>query len=284
MSSSYETILYEAHDRYAKITLNRPHKMNAFNETMFREWMDALDRAESDDGVRAVIWTGTGDRAFSTGFDISPDAGRVGGSPVGRSAEQSRESAERSCRYALRLWDYPKPIVAAVAGYCLAVAHEFVQMCDLVIAADNAIFGEPEIRHHSGPPILITPYVVGLHKAKELLLMGDSIEAREAERLGLVNRVVPTARLQAEAERVARRLALVPPLALKLNKMAINQLWEQMGIRQVLAHNAGLVAITHATEVPEWQRFRSIQMEHGFKAFLEARDKPFRDLDAPDGQ
>ena len=280
MSTNYETILYEVRERFAKITLNRPHKMNAFNDTMFREWLDALDRAEADDEVRAVIWTGAGDRAFSTGFDISPDAGRVGGSPVGRTAEQSRQSAERSCRYALRLWDYPKPIVAAVAGHCLAVAHEFVQMCDIVVAADNAIFGEPEIRHHSGPPVLITPYIVGLHKAKELMLMGDSINAHEAERLGLVNRVVPVARLQAEAERLAKRLALVPPLALKLNKLAINQLWEQMGLRQVLTQNAGLVAITHATDVPEWERFREIQKAHGFKAFLEARDKPFRDLDA----
>ena len=282
MSTSYETILYEVRDRFAKITLNRPHKMNAFNDAMFRKWMDALDRAEADDEVRAVIWTGAGDRAFSTGFDISPDAGRVGGSPVGRTAEQSRQSAERSCRYALRLWDYPKPIVAAVAGHCLAVAHEFVQMCDIVVAADNAIFGEPEIRHHSGPPVLITPYIVGLHKAKELMLMGDSIKAHEAERLGLVNRVVPVADLQAEAERLAKRLALVPSLALKLNKLAINQLWEQMGLRHVLTQNAGLVAITHATDVPEWERFREIQKAHGFKAFLEARDKPFRDLDAPE--
>ncbi len=279
MSTPYETILYETRDGFAKITLNRPHKMNAFNETMFREWMDALEVAEKDDTVRAIVWTGAGERAFSTGFDISPEAGRVGGSPVGRTAEQSRQSAERSCRYALRLWDYPKPIVAAVAGYCLAVAHEFVQMCDLVVAAENAVFGEPEIRHHSGPPVLITPYIVGLHKAKELMLMGDSIRARDAERLGLVNRVVPLADLQADAERIAKRLALVPPLAMKLNKLAINQLWEQMGLRQALAYNAGLVAVTHATDVPEWERFREIQKAHGFKAFLEARDKPFRDLD-----
>jgi enoyl-CoA hydratase/carnithine racemase len=276
---TYETIIYEIRERYAVITLNRPEKLNAFNEVMFNEWLDALDRAAVDDEVRAVIWTGAGERAFSTGFDISPEAGREGGSPVDRTPEEARQSMERSCRFAMRLWDHPKPIVAAVAGYCLAVAHEFVQMCDIVIAAENAVFGEPEIRHHSCPPILITPYIVGLHKAKELLLMGESIGAREAEQLGLVNRVVAPEKLMAEAERIAKRLALVPALSVTLNKRSINQLWEQMGLRQTLSYNANIGAIVHTTDVPEWQRFREIQREHGFKAFLDARDRPFRELE-----
>ncbi len=276
---SYEAIQYEVRESVAILTLNRPSKMNAFNDVMFREWMDALDKAEADEAVRVVLWRGAGTKAFSTGFDISPEAGRIGGSPPDRTPEQSRMSAERSCKYGMRLWDYPKPIVASVAGYCLAVAHEFVQLCDLVIAADNAMFGEPEIRHHSGPPIMITPYIVGLHKAKELLLMGDTINAHAAEKLGLVNRVVPLADLEKESMRVARRLALVPALSLKLNKKAINHVWEQAGLREALTLNAGLVAIIHTTDVPEWRRFREIQQQHGFKAFLEARDKPFRDLD-----
>lgn len=276
---AYETIQYEVREGVAILTLNRPAKMNAFNDVMFREWMDALDKAEADEAVRVVLWRGAGTKAFSTGFDISPEAGRIGGSPPDRTPEQSRMSAERSIKYGMRIWDYPKPIIASVAGYCLAVAHEFVQLCDLVIAADNAQFGEPEIRHHSGPPIMITPYIVGLHKAKELLLMGDTIDAHAAEKLGLVNRVVPLADLEKESLRMAKRLALVPALSLKLNKKAINHVWEQAGLREALTHNAGLVAIIHTTDVPEWQRFREIQKQHGFKAFLEARDKPFRDLD-----
>lgn len=273
-------VLYEVAEGIATITLNRPAKMNAFNDAMFREWMEALDKAEADESVKVVLWRGAGERAFSTGFDISPEAGRVGGSPPHRTPEQSRMSAERSCGYALRLWDFPKPIVAAVAGYCLAVAHEFVQMCDIVVAADNARFGEPEIRHHSGPPIMITPYIIGLHRAKELLLMGDQVDAHTAERLGLVNRVVPLADLEHEARIVARKLSHVPALSLKLNKKAINAVWEQAGLRQALALNAALVGIIHTTDVPEWQRFREIQEKHGFRAFLEARDGPFRDLDA----
>ncbi len=279
---SYETILYEVRDGYAVITLNRPDKMNAFDARMFSEWEDALGRAEADEAVRAVIWTGAGDRAFSTGFDISPEAGRAGGSPVDRTPEEARLSMERSCRYALRLWDYPKATVAAVRGYCLAVAHEFVQMCDIVVAAEDARFGEPEIRHHSAAPVLITPFVVGLHRAKELLLTGTTIDAHEAERMGLVNRVVPADRLMDEAERFAKRLALIPPLSLKLNKQAINQVWELAGLRAALAHNANLGAIVHTTDVPEWQRFRAIQEQGGFRAFLEARDGPHRALESHD--
>jgi len=274
-----ETVLTERLDGYAIVTLNRPERLNAFDASMFANLLAALDALEADPAVRAVILTGAGDRAFSSGFDISAEAGREGGSPVGRSPEEARQSMERSCRIALRIWDYPKPVVAAVRGWCLAIAHELVQMCDIVVAADDAKFGEPEIRHHSCPPVLVTPFVVGMHKAKELLLTGTTIGAEEAQRIGFVNRVVPAAELMAEAERFAQRLALVPALSVQLNKRSINQVWEQAGLRQVLEHMATMGAVIHTTDVPEWQRFRAIQREGGFRAFLEARDGPHRALE-----
>lgn len=274
-----ETVLYQKDRGFVKIILNRPDKLNAFNEQMFRELANALDQAAEDPEIKAVIWTGSGDRAFSSGFDISGEAGREGGSPVDRTPEEALESMERSCRYAMRLWDFPKPIVAAVSGYCLAIAHELVQVCDIVIAADTARFGEPEIRHHSCPPVFITPYIVGFHKAKELLLTGTLVDAHEAKALGLVNRVVPAEGLMEEAERFAKRLALVPALSLRLNKRAINNIWEQMGLRESLAYGAAMGGIVHTTDVPEWERFRKIQAEQGFRAFLEARDGPHRELE-----
>lgn len=274
-----QEVLFEKSGNIARVTLNRPEKLNAFNEPMFRGFLDALDQAEADTDIKVVLWTGAGDKAFSSGFDISGEAGREGGSPVGRTPEEARQSMERSCRIALRIWDFPKPIVAAVFGYCLAIAHELVQMCDVVIAADNAKFGEPEIRHHSCPPVLITPYIIGLHNAKELLLTGAQVSAEKAKELGLVNRVVPAEKLADEADRMAKRLALVPALSLKLNKQAINAVWERMGLRDVLAYNAALGGVIHTTDVPEWQRFREIQAKGGFRAFLEARDGPHRELE-----
>ena len=273
----YEQILYEVQDRIAKITLNRPQKLNAWTDQLLMEWRDAMNRVEQDDEIRVLMLTGAGTRAFSTGFDISPEAGREGGSPVGRSAEEARLSMQRSIDLAMRIWDFPKPTVAAIAGYCLAGATEIIQMCDIIIAAENAVFGEPEIRHHSGPVVLSTPWIVGIHKAKELLLTGDSVDAQQALRLGLVNHVVPVDKLQEEAWRIAERLALVPPLAQRLNKMAINRIWELMGFRHSLEYAGALMAIVHATDVPEWQRLREIQREHGFRGFLEARDGPFRE-------
>jgi enoyl-CoA hydratase len=275
----YHDILYDVSDRIATITINRPQKLNAFTHQTLTELRDALDRAEADEDVRVVLLAGSGERAFSTGFDISPEAGREGGSPFPRSAEETRASLQSSVDLAMRIWNFPKPTVASIAGYCLAGAHELAQMCDIVVAAENAKFGEPEIRHHSGPPILITPWLVGIHKAKELLLTGDIVDAQEAYRLGLVNRVVPVERLPEEALRMAKRLALVPPLAQRLNKMAINRTFELMGLAGALEQNVSLVAVIHATDVPEWQRFREIQREKGFRAFLEARDGPFRELD-----
>ena len=273
----YEQILYEVKNKVAKITLNRPTKLNAWTDQLLREWRDAMDKAECDDEVRVLLITGAGTKAFSTGFDISPEAGREGGSKVGRSAEEARLAMQRSIDLAMRIWNYPKPTVAAIAGYCLAGAAEVIHMSDVIVAADNAVFGEPEIRHHSGPVVLSTPWIVGLHKAKELLLTGDSINAQQALELHMVNYVVPVDQLQDEAQRIAERLALVPPLTQKLNKMAINKVWELMGLRESLEYAATLIAIVHATDVPEWQRFREIQRAGGFRAFLEARDGPFRE-------
>jgi enoyl-CoA hydratase len=274
-----EQVIFDKTGDIARITLNRPEKLNAFNDLMFEGLLDALEAAESDPEVKAIIWAGAGDRAFSTGFDISSEAGREGGSPVGRTPDEARQSMERSVKIALRLWDFPKPIVAAVSGYCLAIAHELVQMCDIVVAANTAQFGEPEVRHHSCPPVLITPYIVGLHKAKELLLTGATVGAEEALTLGFVNKVVPVEKLADEAERFAKRLALVPAVSLKLNKRAVNAVWERMGFRDALAYNAALGGIIHTTDVPEWQRFREIQVSDGFRAFLEARDGPHRALE-----
>jgi enoyl-CoA hydratase len=273
----YEDILYDVRDHVATITLNRPHKLNSWTDRLLNEWRHAMDQAEANDDVRVLVLTGAGTKAFSTGFDISPEAGREGGSQAGRSAEEARISMQRSIELAIRIWDFPKPTVAAIAGYCLAGAAEVVQMCDILIAAENAVFGEPEIRHHSGPVVFSTPWVVGIHKAKELLLTGDSVNAEQALSLGLVNYVVPVEKLGGEAKRIADRLALVPPLAQRLNKMAINRIWELMGLRHSLDYAAALVAIIHATDVPEWERFRQIQREGGFRAFLEARDGPFRE-------
>lgn len=277
--TDYQEILYTITNRVATITFNRPGKMNSWTVTMMREMMNALDEAERDEEVRAVVFTGAGEKAFSSGFDLSPTAVR---DPAGLKFEeknvvQHRNSMQGPLDLALRIWDLPKPTIAAVNGYCFAVATEVMQLCDIVIAARNAVFGEPEVRHHSGPAVMTTPWILGIHKAKEYLLTGDSISADQAVELGLANKMVESEDLMAEAQRMGERFALVPPLAMAINKKAINRVWELHGLRQSLETTADLIAMVHgsALDTPEWQALKKIQREGGSKAYIVARDKPF---------
>jgi enoyl-CoA hydratase len=277
----FEEILFTRQDKVAKITINRPDKMNSWTVNLIQEWHHALDLIEQNPDLRALIITSAGTKAFSTGFDLSPGAVR---DPSGlkyeeKNAIQHRVSMQMAIDLALRIWDYPKPTVAAIPGYCLAVAAEVIQMSDVIIASEDAIFGEPEVRHHSGPAVFTTPWIIGIHKAKELLLTGDSIGAEEAMALGLVNHVVPGDVLQDEAQRIAERLALVPPLAQRLNKIAINRIWEQRGLRHSLESAADIVAMIHgtATDQPEYHYLKKRQQENGFRGFLEGRDGAFKE-------
>jgi enoyl-CoA hydratase/carnithine racemase len=275
----YKEILYSVKNKVAKITLNRPERLNAWTVLLMEEFHDALNVAEADENVRVVLITGAGEKAFSAGFDLSLDDDIYGQKYADSNTAEHRSAMQGAINLALRIWDYPKPTVAAIPGYCLAVATEVIQMSDVIIASENAVFGEPEIRHHSGPAVFTTPWIIGIHKAKELLLTGDSVRAEEALALGMVNHVVPGDVLQDEAQRIAERLALVPPLAQRLNKIAINQIWEQRGLRHSLESAADIVAMIHgtATDQPEFHYLRKRQQEEGFGGFLDGRDGPFKE-------
>src|SRR5205823_11057363 len=165
--------------------LTRPVKLNALSYQPVREPSAAIRRAAEDDEVKVVVLTGAG-RAFSAGFDISEEAdSRVEG------AEQWRRILADDVELTLELWSLRKPTIAAVRGWCLAGGCELAMACDLIVAAEDAHFGEPEIRYGSGPVTLLMPFLLGQKKTNELLFTGDAIDAVEAERIGLVNRVVP---------------------------------------------------------------------------------------------
>ena len=183
-----ESVTYERRDSIAYVTLNRPDKLNAINGPMLADFQDAMDVAEVDPDVRVVIITGAG-RAFSAGFDITPDPDAP--HPHKGSADGWRTHLQGLIDGFMKVWHLPKPVIAAVNGYALGGACELVQVCDIKIASERAVMGEPEIRAGFGPPLLVTPYSVNLANAKELLLTGNTVDAHEAARIGLVNRVVP---------------------------------------------------------------------------------------------
>lgn len=273
---SFEFLIYERKGPICYLTLNRPDKLNALNPGLMSELRQALETVESDPEIRAVILTGAG-RAFSAGFDIerSPGEPEVHEVP----ADIRRTHLQGHIDTFMMVWNLSKPVIAAVNGYALAGACELVQVCDIKIASDRAILGEPEIRAGLGPPFLITPFSVGPMKAKELLLTGDTIDANEAARLGLVGRVVPHDDLMKECERVAGKISLLSQLGVKMTKIAVNRALEGMGFLSSLQHNLELMVHFEATLSPEQEEFNAIRQESGLRAALNWRDARFRELE-----
>src|SRR5918911_4715666 len=220
---NYGTLLTERIGPVAKITLNRPRVLNAINSTMIREMHRAMDEAEADDEARVVLLAGAG-RAFSAGYDLKETAASDIPGP-----SAWRRKLEDDLRFTMRMWDCPKPVIAAVHGYCLAGACDLMMMCDLAIAAEGTLFGEPEIRFGSGVVALIMPWVLGMKKTRELLYTGhDKLTAQQALALGLINRVVPPDQLESAALALANEIATIGPEAIRLTKAAINRTYETM--------------------------------------------------------
>ena len=273
---SFQNIIYERRDSIAYLTLNRPDKLNALNAGLVADLQDALDVVEADPDVRVAIITGAG-RAFSAGFDINPDPGSP--SPHSGSPDQWRSHLQELVDTFMKVWNLPKPVIAAVNGYALGGACELVQVCDVKIASERAVLGEPEIRAGFGPPLLITPYSVNLAAAKELLLTGDTVDAHEAARIGLVSRVVPHDDLMAECERVARKMCLMSQLGVKMSKIAVNRALENMGFLNAVSQNLELMTIFDTSTSPEQEEFNAVAAEKGLRAALNWRDARFKELD-----
>lgn len=272
---AFQTILYEKRDAVGYLTLNRPERLNALNGQLLGEFREALAAVEDDPEVRVVILTGAG-RAFSAGFDIAREEGAV--DPQEMQPDEWRRGLQSNVDTFMRVWNLSKPVIAAVNGYALAGACELVQVCDIKIASERAVMGEPEIRAGVGPPLLITPFSVNLARAKELLLTGDTIDAYEAARIGLVSRVVAHDDLMAECERIARKICLISAVGVKMTKIAVNRALEGMGFLSAIQHNIELMTHFDTSVTPEQEEFNAIRREQGLRAALNWRDARFKDL------
>ncbi|HET8979879.1 MAG TPA: enoyl-CoA hydratase/isomerase family protein [Solirubrobacteraceae bacterium] len=261
-----ETVLYETRGPAAWLTLNRPAKLNALSVELVGALRAALARAESDDAVKVVVLTGAG-RAFSAGYDLSEEAdSEVPG------ADRWHALLDADVELAMRIWALRKPTIAAVHGWCLAGGCELAMACDMIVAARDARFGEPEIRYGSGPVALLMPFVIGQKKTNELLFTGDAIDAGEAHRLGLVNRVVDLDELEEAVSQLVAKIAPTPLPVLRLTKLALTRAYEAMGLRQAVHANLDLSAILNAADTPEQREFDRIVAESGLKAALAWRD------------
>jgi enoyl-CoA hydratase len=201
-----DPVLLERSGPVAWLRLNRPDKLNALNHAIVDRLVEHLDAVAADDEVRVVVLAGAGERAFSSGFDLSEEA-----DAAIEGADNWRELLAKDVGVTMKLWELPKPTIAAVRGWCLAGGCELAMACDMIVASEDARFGEPEIRYGSGPVTLLMPFLLGQKKTNELLFTGDAIPAADAERFGLVNRVVAADELEAAVEDLALRIAPTSP-------------------------------------------------------------------------
>ena len=273
---AYEQLAYSVEDRVALLTMNRPEKLNALSPQLWEEIEDGLRTADADPDVRSVVLTGAG-RAFSAGIDMSIPPGEL---PQRRGlldwyeAEQQGEARHRLFR------DMTKPVIAAVNGYSVAWGFELAVMCDFIITSEEGKFGAPEIRHGSIVGTML-PYLVGIQHARYLMYTGDLIDANEAYRIGLALRVVPSDELMPAAMRLAKRLASIPPIALRLNKRSLDGVQDMSGLKNSLEYSHLVAAVCHTlqyeAESADGRNLQELREREGLKAFLEARDGPFRE-------
>ena len=202
------------------ITLDRAAKLNAINAEMKDQIIDAFAQADKDPTTSVIVLRAEG-RSFSAGFDIgmSPDRGKIPARPIRIPGTRCCTAASISeCRPGPRPSRY-----RLVQGHVLGGGCELTMMCDLTIAADDAKFGEPEVRFSHLGPLMVMPWIIGLKRAREMLFFGDMIDANTALQFGMVNRVVPAAELRSATLKYAKRLALISPEALRWGKRVINR-------------------------------------------------------------
>ncbi len=247
------------------LTLNRPEKLNAVNQPMIVELGRALDAAEADDAVRAIVIAGAG-RAFSAGFDLDMGVDTAEGKP---DPADVRRALHSDFNIIMRFWDCPKPTLAAVHGYCIGSAMELAVACDLTIASEECFFGAPEVRFGSGIVAMLAPWLAGPKRAKYLLLSGDDrVTANDALGMGLVNRVVPTGRALEETLALAERVAANDTQAVKLTKLAINRSLDIAGMRAALKQALELDVLIETSETAESREFNAILKRDGAKAAI----------------
>jgi len=268
---AYRSIDVAVNDGIGWLTFSRPQVLNAFDPELIDETNRAMAAFDEDDSVRVVIVRGSG-RAFSAGFDIkaSAQAGE-------RTAVQWRQMLEADFDFVMQFWDCPKPTIAAVHGYCVGGAFEVMLACDVTVAGEGALFGEPEVRFGSGIVALLLPWIAGPKAAKEILLTGqDRLSAARAREIGIVNHVVPDNDVMAKAEAIARDMIAAAPGSVRMTKRAINRTYDIMGMRQALLQALETDILIETSGGPERAEFNRIRREQGLKAALAWRDARFR--------
>ncbi len=266
----YETLLYEVRGRVAHIALNRPDRLNAINPVMPGEIRAAVERANADDGVHAIVLSGEG-RAFCSGYDLKEFAeSGIGAQEMPWDPMEDYRVMRRFTDDFMSLWRSYKPTIAQVHGYAVAGGSDIALCCDLVVMAEYARIGYPPARVWGCPTTAMWVYRIGAERAKRMLFTGDLVDGRTAKEMGLVLDAVPEASLAARVEALADRVAGVPRNQLMMQKLVANGVVDAMGLAQAQTLSTFFDGVTRHS--PEGVWFRNHAASHGFQSAVEWRD------------
>jgi enoyl-CoA hydratase len=268
---AYQSLLYETQGRIARITLNRPERLNAINEHTGRDLRDAVTQANGDDSVHVIVLQGAG-RAFCAGYDLKDSA--EGPSPWNQAMPWDPMIDYRMMKQNtddfMSVWRSYKPTIAKVHGYAVAGGSDIALCCDFVVMAEDAKIGYPPARVWGCPTTAMWVYRLGAEKAKRMLLTGDLVDGREAKAMGLVLDAVPESRLEERVMQLAGRMSGVPRNQLMMQKLMINQAYENMGIANTQMIATLFDGITRHS--PEGQWFKQYAEQKGFHEAVRVRD------------
>jgi enoyl-CoA hydratase len=274
----YETILYSTGEGIARITLNRPERLNAITFQLTAELRQAVGEANEDLSVRVIVLSGAG-RAFCAGYDLdwgtrAEDANQRAQAGVWDPV-RDYQGMSRNVRAFMSLWESPKPVIAQVHGWCVGGGTDMALCSDLIYMAEDARIGYPPARVWGEPTTVMWVYRLGLEHAKRLMLTGQSLTGAEAARLGLASAAVPEANLAGVVGEMAGKLATVPLNQLVMSKLLVNQAYENMGLRTTQVVGTFFDGIARHT--PEGIAWRDMAMKEGFREAVRRRDAPWQD-------
>ena len=274
----YETIDYVVDGAVARLTLNRPERLNAINAALTRDLRAAVAAANDDGSVRVLVLSGAG-RAFCAGYDLDwgTKAEDAGQRAMGGRWDPVRDylGMSRNVRAFMSLWESPKPVIAQVHGWCVGGGTDMALCSDLIFMAEDSYIGYPPARVWGEPTTMMWVYRLGLEHAKRYVLTGEAIAAPDAERMGLVTACVPAEELASAVDAMARKLATIPLNQLVMSKLLVNQAFENMGLRST--QMLGTVFDGIARHTPEGVAWRDMAMREGFREAVRRRDAPFED-------
>jgi len=270
---SYKSLLYRKQGRIARITLNRPRRLNAISRDMPREIRLAVDEANADDGVHVIVLAGAG-RAFCAGYDLKDFAEKKGRTSYTQDMPWDPMIDYRGMKANtddfFSLWRSYKPTICKVHGYAVAGGSDIALCADIVIMAEDARIGYMPARVWGCPTTAMWVFRLGAEKAKRMLLTGDTIDGRTAKEWGLVHDAVPAAELDAAVDALAKRMAGVPKNQLMMQKLMINQAYENMGLATTQMFATLFDGITRHS--PEGLWFKGYAQDQGFHKAVQWRD------------